>query len=178
MSGTLVCKYKQFCCKQSKSFWYANHEFLFQFEYFWYQIYFTDECFEKEIDYPGNDIAEHNSVATPEDCQVLCQHNDQCIYWTYGYINEDVWYAGKCFLKNVKSNVGPKAALTSGPRNCPSKLYTRGELSPGPGLGSTQVKYIYCNGQDPYLIETEVTLSLYTIFVLIIFNSPKAFGKF
>ena len=63
-------------------------------------------------------------------------------------------------MKNVKSNVGPKAALTSGPRNCPSKLYTRGELSPGPGLGSTQVKYIYCNGQDPYLIETEVTLEL------------------
>merc|ERR1711981_373565 len=85
-----------------------------------------NECFEKEIDYPGNDIAEHNSVATPEDCQVLCQHNDQCKYWTYGYITEDVWYAGKCFLKNVKSNVGAKAALSSGPRNCKFsvKLYT------------------------------------------------------
>ena len=98
----------------------------------------------------GYDIAIHKSVATPEDCQVLCQHNDQCKYWTYGHITEDVWYAGKCHLKNDKSNVGPKAALTSGPRNCPSKLYTRGELSPGPGLGSSQLKYIYCNGHEPY----------------------------
>ena len=82
----------------------------------------TDGCFEEEINYSGNDIATHSPVATPEDCQVLCQHNDKCKYWTYGHITEEFWYAGHCFLKNDKSNVGQKAALTSGPRNCLGKL--------------------------------------------------------
>ena len=90
----------------------------------------TDECFEEYIDYKGNDIAKYTSVATPEDCQVKCQHNDKCKYWTYGHITENqYWYAGHCFLKNAKSNLGPKAALTSGPRNCPSKYQFLEKLS-------------------------------------------------
>ena len=85
-------------------------------------------CFEEEIDYLGDDLfsgldyfdkhPKYKNVATPEACQVLCQMNAECKYWTYGHIDYPDWYAGYWFLKNAKSNIQSKKGLTSGPRNC------------------------------------------------------------
>ena len=68
--------------------------------------------------YYGNNIANPSPVATPVDCQVRCQQNDECKYWTYGHNHGNAWFAGKCFIKNARSNVQQNSAFTSGPKNC------------------------------------------------------------
>ena len=75
----------------------------------------SDACFDLNIDYYGSDIAASQSVATAEDCQKICQQNDQCRYWTL--------YGGICFSKNVMTNVGPLAGATSGPKDCGGKYF-------------------------------------------------------
>ena len=79
-------------------------------------------CYEENIDYsPGNHFKVHLDIAHAEDCQLLCQQDPNCKYWTYG---EESWHKSwlrrRCWLKNVKENVEPYVGVTSGPKNCPS----------------------------------------------------------
>ena len=70
------------------------------------------DCFEREIDYDGNDI-ERTTTLSPEQCQIQCQGDSHCRAWTFNGHNKN------CFLKT--SNSGKKASLsfvTSGPKNC------------------------------------------------------------
>ena len=49
------------------------------------------------------------------ECQIMCQHNLNCKFWTYGVIGE---WNGHCVLKS--SDIGRQSltGLISGPRNC------------------------------------------------------------
>ena len=80
-------------------------------------------CFEENIDFLGHDLGSVPSVATAEDCQVICQQNAECRYWTYGHSGENYPYSGHCFLKYTKANVGTLVAVTSGAKNCSGKKY-------------------------------------------------------
>ena len=77
-------------------------------ESFFYFIIF----FDIDIDYFGFDIAATAS-ASADDCQKICQQNDQCKYWTF--------IGGMCHLKNVQTNIGPLTGATSGPKDCGGK---------------------------------------------------------
>ena len=77
-------------------------------------------CYEENIDYsPGNHFKVHLDIAHAEDCQLLCQQDPNCKYWTYG---EASWQQPRrCWLKTVKGIVVPGVVgVTSGPKNCPS----------------------------------------------------------
>ena len=73
----------------------------------------VENCFEK-FDYPGNDITHFtNGVIGEKSCQLKCQENDQCSFWTY-----DVNYQN-CWLKNGKSRLRvPPNPCISGPKFC------------------------------------------------------------
>ena len=80
-------------------------------------------CFEEEVDYPAMDIGlVQYTVWTAADCQILCQQNSECQYWTYQY-------PALCYLKRGKSGVIARVTgafhnfpLTSGPKYCQCKL--------------------------------------------------------
>ena len=78
--------------------------------------YESEICYEENINYYGNDIGLTPGVATAENCQVKCQQNDQCLFWTYCTLD---WCKENCFLKSGKSNVEPSSSSISGPRYCP-----------------------------------------------------------
>ena len=50
----------------------------------------------------------------PEECQVKCQQDDLCIYWTYAA-------SGTCYLKKATAPQGGKyhSTAVAGPKNCP-----------------------------------------------------------
>ena len=79
-------------------------------------------CYQENIDFLGYDLGSQASVATAEDCQVICQQTHQCRYWTFGHVGSAYVYSGKCFMKYTKGNVGPLPAVTSGARNCSGKF--------------------------------------------------------
>ena len=73
----------------------------------------AENCFEA-FDYPGNDITHFTyGVFGEKSCQLKCQENDQCSFWTY-----DVDYQN-CWLKNGKSRLRvPPNPCISGPKFC------------------------------------------------------------
>ena len=72
----------------------------------------TVDCFEENIGYPNGDI--HSDLkysSSAEECQQMCQANDNCLYWGFK--------RGKiCWLKNKKISSSSSSGTISGPKNC------------------------------------------------------------
>ena len=72
----------------------------------------SGKCFEREIDYFGNDITSY-TASSPEQCQIKCQGDSLCKAWTFNGRNKN------CFLKSSNSGKTASASyVTSGPKNC------------------------------------------------------------
>ena len=98
----------------------------------------SGKCFEREIDYFGNDITSY-TASSPEQCQIKCQGDSLCKAWTFNGSNN------LCILKT--SNSGKKASesyVTSGPKNCvdDGKCNHTSPKSPrGKGVLTTPLKF-------------------------------------
>lgn len=88
----------QYCCKFG--------ELLFTTSF--------EDCIEKAKYYNGTDIQTLNDTETPENCQMSCQDNDDCKFWS--------WENTKiCYLKEEQGVLETDQSFISGPKNCPSK---------------------------------------------------------
>jgi len=78
-------------------------------------VTFGQDCFDHGIDYLGNDISEGHYVSTSSaaGCQIECQHNSACNYWTW-----DPTYHTACWMKTAKTEVASNSVVTSGPKYC------------------------------------------------------------
>ena len=72
-------------------------------------------CFEKGVDYFGNDLSngQYKSTPTAAACQAHCQASPGCNFWTW-----DPGYNNACWKKTAKGPKKSVARLTSGPKNC------------------------------------------------------------
>ena len=73
-----------------------------------------DGCYEEKIAYLGNDAGGifDQSILSPPSCQLACQKDDQCQFWTYNSSTK------KCNFKHSNKSQGEKASDTSGPKYC------------------------------------------------------------
>ena len=85
----------------------------------------AENCFEN-FDYPGNDVTHFtHGVVGEKACQLKCQENDQCSFWTY-----DVNYQN-CWLKNGKSKLRvPPNPCISGPKFCQKPKVEQPKIRP------------------------------------------------
>ena len=80
---------------------------------------FLESCaYEQDTEYCGNDVINKplENVASNEACQLLCQKNDQCNFWTFAADGRK-----KCWLKSSDAGRRSLRGLASGPKFC-SKL--------------------------------------------------------
>ena len=73
------------------------------------------ECFEKNIDFYGNDI-KFVSGANPLTCQQECQQNDKCEFWTYDTSTGGIGL--NCWLKTKGDYRIQNSDRASGPKYC------------------------------------------------------------
>ena len=91
------------CCKQN----HVNSIFL-------------DSCNVKDTDFPGSDLAGNprRGITDAKACQLLCQNDNSCEYWTFGL----TVYNNNCWLKSSSFNpkTGSKSfkGLVSGRKFC------------------------------------------------------------
>jgi len=87
---------------------------------------FSQNCFEKGIDYVGNDVKEGYNISTSsaEDCQWRCQENDQCQFWTW-----DRTWKNACWLKTAMTETKFNYEVLSGPKYCVSKRSSKKGVS-------------------------------------------------
>merc|ERR1712025_42535 len=83
------------------------------------------ECYEYDIDYPGNDLRDGRQMKTNSaaECQKLCQADDRCVAFTWVDTNPPeghqlVGYEGSCWIKHKKSSGQRKVHLVSGNKSC------------------------------------------------------------
>ena len=71
-------------------------------------------CFLHGTDYWGNDIKKINNIGDAQACQIECQKEIQCTYFSYNTASR------VCYLKNgANAKSGPdQAKMISGRRNC------------------------------------------------------------
>ena len=62
---------------------FRPHFWIQGFWWFLLLFLFLDGCFEKDTDFYGNNVGEQYGIENPEDCQTLCQNNNECNFWTY-----------------------------------------------------------------------------------------------
>jgi len=82
------------------------------------------DCFERDVDYYGNDVEGGHDAKTPEDCQAQCVTADKCNYFTFEVKRN------MCWLKNTKIGRRPGQDLVSGPRNCSETMEIRELFEP------------------------------------------------
>ena len=85
---------------------------------------FLDYCFDNETDYAGGDIEHFFDIQNPEDCQVECQSDPRCEYWSYAHYDH-ANPAKTCYFKSSKGQVIQNNILTSGPKYCQGNMETR-----------------------------------------------------
>jgi hypothetical protein len=74
-------------------------------------------CIEDKFDYTGDDIAT-TSAESALDCQMQCEKNPKCQFWTWGKPSgSDV---KKCFLKDHIKERKENDDTTSGTKDCSS----------------------------------------------------------
>ena len=86
-----------------------------------YNIFVT-ACYHLDSNVQGHDLEEQAQFLSPYQCQVSCQVNPKCLYFTY---NTDT---KKCFLKNGIDgvNYGVIPGCVSGPAFCDGKVEESG----------------------------------------------------
>ena len=80
------------------------------------------ECFEKDYDFPGNDVKSIPNIKSAEECQSLCQASDSgCTFFVYSYRQtENNMTKELCWLKFNNENRTPLKGFISGPKDCDS----------------------------------------------------------
>ena len=94
-----------------------NTTFLYDMSQLWVEnIHFLDdECFEKNIDFYGNDI-KFVSGSNPLTCQQECQQTDKCEFWTYDTSSGGIGL--NCWLKTKGDYRIQNSERASGPKYC------------------------------------------------------------
>ena len=76
---------------------------------------FTD-CYYHGNYYGMNTIGVVENLVKAEDCQLKCQRNENCMFWTWNKANE------KCEYKDIADGKSPKSvenpSVISGPKYC------------------------------------------------------------
>ena len=80
---------------------------------------FLDPCTELDTDFLGNDIQVNGKWHIPNvknslECQLLCQEESSCEFWTYGL----TVISGNCHLKTSAGVRKPHRGLISGKKFC------------------------------------------------------------
>jgi hypothetical protein len=68
------------------------------------------------VDYWGYDLNYTVGVPSVQACQVLCQQNDQCLFFTY------IPSISDCLLKTSNQNPTPNSDRVSGAKFCNSAV--------------------------------------------------------
>ena len=81
---------------------------------YWYDLLFAGKCFERDIEYVGNEISNtwRNSAS---DCQLFCQATEECRFFTFKHI------ADECLLKTTDSGRSYYLNAVSGKKYCDMK---------------------------------------------------------
>ena len=82
------------------------------------------ECFEKDYDFPGNDVKSIPNIKSAEECQSLCQASDSgCTFFVYSYQHtQNDMTKDQCWLKFNNENRTPLKGFISGPKDCEELL--------------------------------------------------------
>ena len=76
-------------------------------------------CFERNVDYAGENIAIQFDVESAADCQVACKNTRRCTHFTYAPADfSDAELRKQCMLKTTKSELVRGRGLVSGPVSC------------------------------------------------------------
>ncbi len=81
---------------------------IYQLVYF----FVPGSCFDVNYDRVGLDKGILGSIASPDDCQSLCQLNTDCDFFVYFLTTEE------CFLKNGASKKYESNNVITGPKYC------------------------------------------------------------
>ena len=75
----------------------------------------SSKCFEENTDYYGYDI-DWVSASNPLNCQLKCQFNEKCKFWTYNTASGGNGL--NCWLKSNGDYIVPNFERASGPKYC------------------------------------------------------------
>lgn len=80
----------------------------------------NNKCFDHNIDYYGNDIKKGElRVKSVKGCQLECQNNDECKYFSYEKNKNNSNKKNKCWLKTKKTDdIRKDNKRISGPKYC------------------------------------------------------------
>ena len=85
---------------------------------FWMSFLET-QCFKKDHDFYGNDV-KSVSASSPNSCQIECQHNEDCEFWTYR--EEKNSKVLNCWLKSNNNFRVWKKDRIAGPKYCGKEI--------------------------------------------------------
>ncbi|OII76356.1 calcium binding EGF domain-containing protein [Cryptosporidium andersoni] len=88
-------------------------------------------CYDSDIEYPGYTLQVVHSLMTPFDCQLQCQIDAGCDYFTYDMLSRT------CLLKAAKVDNRNAPGMISGPKFCRNSRKT-----------PTKFKYLHSNQQS------------------------------
>ena len=75
-------------------------------------------CLDYQKDYNGRDIS-YIGTGSAQDCQKMCQANNDCNFWTWGMENHPDKHVQKiCYLKTSKTSVTKNNFTISGKKIC------------------------------------------------------------
>lgn len=84
---------------------------------------YSTGCYDSDIEYPGYTIQVLHSLATAFDCQLQCQVDLGCDFFTYDMLNR------VCLFKAAKYQPKESPGMISGPKYCNyKKISTRNKL--------------------------------------------------
>ena len=97
--------------------------------------FFSGLCLEEDTDFWGdgdktNGKWEIPNVENPTACQVLCQKDNKCKFWTFGLTE----HKGNCWLKTSASGRKKHPGLISGPKNCRKSSSSQAQAKSEPSL--------------------------------------------
>ena len=94
----------------------------------------TEECFELDIGYPGNDLnSQPGNVNyalgegrrdSAKECQQLCQQTQGCLFFTYRHASKECW------LKSEDSGRSTQNGAISGKNYCEGILVYYNRIPP------------------------------------------------
>ncbi|KAJ1607293.1 signal peptide-containing protein [Cryptosporidium canis] len=84
---------------------------------------YNSGCYDSDIEYPGYTIQVLHSLTTAFDCQLQCQVDLGCDFFTYDMLNR------ACLFKAAKSQPKESPGMISGPKYCINKkISTKNKL--------------------------------------------------
>jgi len=112
----------------------------------------TPYCYERYINYAGNDIAQRNGITSPEECREICQGMNNCNLWSLNTNNNN------CCLKDIIGTVTTAGQhRISGTKYCPETCYAYdvdyngNEIADLTGIQSEERCQLQCQ-QNPHCV--------------------------